>query len=891
MMTPRPPAPPPANEALAVVQQVLGLLWRALRYLGRRTREQPLIGLLYFVTWGPGLLLLGQNAHQAIALKLTTPYHRVEAAWPLTGVPWPPPILLGLVAALIVPLFVDKWAERRMNHLRPPAISAALDALPGVAIPPDVWAVGKVVTRTWQPDPGEWTLAPTPDLFLLGGPHLRVGTLFIGPPGAGKTSLGLEPILYLCEREGWGTVVFDVKGDDVAPGKRPDYDPARHAFDVTIDFTHPARSAKLNIAAGRTPRAIGEAWGEALGFDPSSADQYFVGNARAAAGSLAAVHHRAWGTIPSFRRVLAYLRDPAARKDLATQLRKAGAGAKSDEALDLARIEQLLAAKDTDPLGRLDLALAPLARGEIADLLVTDDSGVRLWDLLNEGKRVRVILPVEKHPYIAPIIGRLVLAQFTAAVLDGTCGPGRHKVALVDEARHFITPTAVGGMAQARANGGCYVMAVQDLAQIADPTLRAQFRAVCGNVVLMPGLDKEDADTYSATFPSGERLFISHSTTSGSSTSRTDSTGSGSHHAGSSRQQSHGNSTASSAASGETRQVRERRDWLAGEIRYLPQGHFLIERRDDRGTMTPPTVVAVSHTLAAACRHDQQIGANLRGAPRPTGLPPIALIPAPTAGVPSSATPAPPAAPPLANPTPTAAPPLLGVAPATARLPLPPAVDPRAAEPNDLALPLPDPPGDEVLDGTYWGQAPSAADDPTQTAPVQEPSTAATERREPSGPSTLQNPASSPPSYHRSPTIPLWRGPRQRSRAVSRRPVPALPQLRATARNQPAPAAVTAAAAPIGPADSRRAPVQATDSSAPGAAAALEWLTELATMISTALQVDQSEAATWITAAVDHHWSAAMVLRLLAEVQADPNITRPAAIFKRRILANKPPVG
>lgn len=859
MNHPRPPTLPPSNDALAVLQQVLGLVWRALRYWGRRTRQQPLIGLLYAAVWLPVGVLLFQNAHQAIALKLTAPYHRVEQEWPLTGTPWPPPILLGLVAALVVPVFVDGWAKRRMNQAASTAISAALDALPGVPIPPDVWAVGKVVTRTWQPDPAGWVFELTEEIFTLTGRHLRVGLLVDAPPGGGKTSLVLKPILHLCERQAWAAVVWDVKGDDVAPGERPDYDPREFRFDVTIDFTHPARSAKLNIAAGRTPREIGEAWGEALLYDPESRDQYFVENARSAVGSLVAAHHRAYGTIPSFRRLLAYLRDPAARKDLTEQLRKAGAGAKSDELLDLARIEQLLAAKDTDPLGRLDLALAPLARGEIADLLVTDNTGVRLWDLLDQGKRVRVILPVEKHQHIAPIIGRLVCAQFTAAVLDGTCGPGRLKVALIDEAHWFVTPTVAAGMAQARANGGCYVLAFQDLQQITDANLRAKIRAVSGNTILFPGLAQQDADDYSKTFPAQERRTISQSATTGSTASRTSNSGSGSHQAGSSRQHSQGSSQASSASSGESRQWRWRADWEPAELRYLATpGRFVIERRDAAGTVTPPTVIAVDHALAAALRHDQQIGAALRGPARPPGLPPIALIPAPDEGTPSCATTAPPVAlplsaaatpvaPPLANLPPPAAPPLPADAPVTVAAapsaaptePEPSTAEPRLAAPEERA-----------------GAAPEAPAPPTEEPPPAAP-------EEP-------DPPRSPAPLHprRAPAVALWQAPRHRARAAGG-PAAATPQhLRAL--TDPAPVAARWAADP-------RAPRIVE----PGI---------LAAVLCTALSVDEDTAVALVQQAQDRGWTDSTVLALLTEVQADPNVTQPAAVFKRRILANKPPV-
>lgn len=858
MRTSNPPAPPPTNDALALVQQLFGLLGRGLAYWGRRTRQQPRIGLLYAVIWLPALFLLAQNAHQALALKLTPRFRPVEHTWPLTGMPWPPAILIGLVVVMLVVVFVDIWLVGAPTSQSAAALDATLDDLPARPVPPDTWAVGRVVTRTWQPDPGEWEFVLTEEIFTLTGQHLRVGLLVDAPPGGGKTSLILKPILHLCFRMNWAAVVFDVKGNNVAAGDRPDYDPTAFPFDVTIDFTNPAHSAKLNIAAGDNPRAIGEQWGEALLYDPNSQDQYFVGNAREAAGSLAAAHHRAYGRTPDFRGIITYLRTPDARKDLAEQLRKAGRGARSEEQLDLARIETLLAAKDADPIGRLDLALAPLARGEIADLLVTDDSGVRIWDLLQQRKRVRVILPVESHPYIAPIIGRLVLAQFTQAVLDGRCGPGELKVALIDEAHWFVTPSVAAGMAGARANGGCFVLAFQDTQQIHDPNLRAKIRAVSGNLVLFPGIVKEDADDFSGTFPAHERLFITHSQTSSSTSSSSRTSGSGSHTTGSSRNTGTGSSTSTSSASGDSQQVRERRDWLPAELRYLARpGRLVIERRDAAGNLTPPTVIAVDHALAAALRRNQEIGAALQRGMPAKGLPPVALIPAPVADAPAGSV-APPVALPHANPTQAAA-------------PAPP--DEQRAADRDSELPDVDivSQRDGLLSGVdivsqrdsaeRQPEAESARNDGDLSAVIRQAAALLDDLEDtPPAPNMADAPVSAESGEPAKP----WAGP----------PRERLDHL--LQRNQIALAGLGDAFVETTGAPSAAPPATPTD--------------DQAATLAQALQVERVEAEQWIAQAQAHGWPATALPALLAEVQADKNAKRKAAAFQRRIAANKPPV-
>jgi type IV secretory pathway TraG/TraD family ATPase VirD4 len=364
-----------------------------------------------------------------------------------------------------------------------------------------------------------------------------------------------------------------VKGDPEQVDDRPDFDPA--AFHVTLDFTHPEHSARLNLAAGRPPREVGEQLGEALIYDPQAYKAYFVNNAKDALGGLFAAHATAYQTLPSFRQILAYIRDADARKDLLAQLRTTGATDSSDEVLDLRRIDQLLEGK-TDVLGNLDLALAPLARGGVSELLTTNNSGVSLSNLLREGARVRVVLPVYKYPRVAPIVGRLILTQFMSAVLSPDCNRSRLKVALVDEAHWFVTPSIADGMADVRHNYGSYVLAFQTLPQIGDETLREKIFSMAGNKLVMAGVGDLDAQKFSAIFGAREQEYISHSTNTGQSTNTSRTRGRGQHSggtlvggvaAGGSQQMSTAHSTGLHESAGSNRHTRLRPDWLPSEIR------------------------------------------------------------------------------------------------------------------------------------------------------------------------------------------------------------------------------------------------------------------------------------------------------------------------------------
>jgi hypothetical protein len=314
--------------------------------------------------------------------------------------------------------------------------------------------------------------------------------------------------------------------------------------------------------------------------------------------------------MPTVRDLLIYLQNAVSRRDLLADLDRAGYATTSDEALDVTRIDMLAESK-SDPLGNIINALHPLARGAVADLLRSDGTGYPIDMLLEQRKRVRLVLPVADYPRLAPIIGRLVLAQFTNAVLSPRGRPDQLKMVIVDEAHNFITPTIAKGMAMARANLGSYVLAVQDLAQITDPALRENLFSVAGNKVIMAGAGEQDANKFSAIFGQQEREYRSTSASASTGTTSSSSRGhggagglldssNGMHH-----QTSRATSSASTETSGTSRTFRLRPTFLPAELRFLPPFHAVVERRSNTGEVTPATVVHLDRTLVEAVQEAQ----------------------------------------------------------------------------------------------------------------------------------------------------------------------------------------------------------------------------------------------------------------------------------------------
>jgi hypothetical protein len=514
--------------------------------------------------------------------------------WPLVE-PLPATTLGTLFALLLLVLAFDRWdayrnrsSAREENNQEPVTIAE--------------WVLGRACRRVWNSDPGEFEMEATGELFRLTEEHLRTHMILVAPTGSGKTRSVLEPALHLFKRTAAAAIYLDAKGND--------FDPAQFHLNFSLDS--PSSGPRLNIWSGRTPREMGERLGEALVPDAGVSKAYFVNNAKDTMAALVDAHHTAYGKMPALKQLLAYLRSEDAREDLAEELRGVGLSDESDELVDLHRIGQLAAQKN-DVLGGLDTALAPLARGDVAGLLATGGDGYSVEQLVAQPIRARFALPVGDHPRIAPIIGRLVLAQFTYAVTSPACNKRILKAAVVDEAKRFVTPAIAQGMAMARENRGCYILAFQNLSQIGDATLREDILSAAGNKLVMAGVGDYEAEKFSRLFGSREQLYISHTENSAQGSNHSHSLGSGRNDmlggaAPDLRQQSSTTRSASTQHSqGSSKHVRERAYFLPSEIRDLPQFHVLIERRDSRGQATPATLVDMEYELISGIRNAQAL--------------------------------------------------------------------------------------------------------------------------------------------------------------------------------------------------------------------------------------------------------------------------------------------
>lgn len=583
----------------SVLDGTLRLILKLLRYLGLRLVQNPLVGLGYLTIALPAAFLIVQDVRQVLAAAVTvgtSPFATPSPMWPLTE-PLPVGALLSLFLVIGLVIAFDRWAlarrsVREREAARPKPIST------------DEWVLGRAYNRVWNPDPGEFKLEPTNEIYKLTEEHLRTHMIVVAPTGSGKTRSVLEPALHLFKRIGAAAIYLDAKGNDFDPGQ----------FHLNFDLDNPSSSARLNVWSGRTPREMGERLGEALVPDAGASKAYFVNNAKDTIAALVEAHHTAYEKMPSLKQLLTYLRSADSREDLAQALRSKGLPEESDELVDLQRLHQLAEQKN-DVLGGLDTALAPLARGDVTALLATDGQGYSIEQLVAQPVRARFALSVGDHPRIAPIIGRLVLAQFTYVVISPDCNKAILKAIVVDEARHFVTPALASGMAMARENRGCYVLAFQNLSQIGDPTLREDILSVAGNKLVMAGVGDQEAEKFSRLFGSQEQPYIAHSQNTSQGTNNSRSRGSGreggdllgSAVGGMRHQTGMVRSSSVHRSEGASSRLRERAHFLPSEIRNLPQFHVLIERRDSRGEVTPATIVDMDMELTRSIRDAQAL--------------------------------------------------------------------------------------------------------------------------------------------------------------------------------------------------------------------------------------------------------------------------------------------
>jgi hypothetical protein len=472
------------------------------------------------------------------------------------------------------------------------------------------WVIGGVVTRLWSSDPGYFSFVRQekylPEPYLLSSKILQTNLTIVAPPGQGKTGSIFQPLVVYSRRIKGAAIFFDSKGNDF----NPDY------FDYNFDLNNPASSIKINLFSGATPAQAGERLSEALIPELSDDKQYFSNNAKDAMATLVAAHHASFNRLPELAQLQHYLTYSSQLERLIQKVLDNLKEDRQQEGLLLAagirRIIKLMENKN-DILGSLATAISPFLTEPVSSLLVANpgNSSYTIEELLKNPGLVRLGLPVADNPRIAPMIGRLVLAQFTFAVLSPGCNTRIFKLAAVDEAHNFVTPSIAKGMAHARSNNAGYALAVQTLSQIEEkgkPLLNTIF-AASGTKIVMAGVGDEDAERFSRTFGEVELPYVTHSQNRSQSSGHSSSAnrhrgheleffpgGSGSEHR-SSLGQSRTNMSNRMLGEGSNEQLHLRRLFLPSEIRSLPLRHAIIESSDAFGHRWPAQVINMDREL------------------------------------------------------------------------------------------------------------------------------------------------------------------------------------------------------------------------------------------------------------------------------------------------------
>ncbi len=539
--------------------------------------------------------------------------------------------------------------------------------------PEDFWRnhllLGEYVPRHWESDPGYFWLDKEEEVVVedrksVSIPYwltlnvLRTGLIVVAPPGSGKTASIFKPLRNFMERSRSAGIFYDVKSSENANGTGTDF-PAE-LFNLNFDAAlavnnsnnsnindKKSGSIKLNIFAGQTPAQAGERLAEALIPDLGGDKAYFSNNAKSAMASIVACFHTIFNEYPSLVQILNYLSNPESLEDLNKRLLQrlsrtgpgsytaststSGSAPGSDDSSEVFRLSTLLRRvinlagnKTTDTLGNLATALEPLVTDVAARLLVTnpEPGAFTIEELVQEPRLVRMALPVANNPRIYPIIGRLVLAQFTYAVLAPACNRAIFKLIAVDEARFFITDSVANGMAQARSSNAGFALSFQTLTQVRDEILLDNIFANAGCKLVMGKVSDKDAERYSRLFGTIELPYVSHSNNQnqavnrnrGNSYSRGSefemmSTGTTGHEARTTRASSTGRSTSRSSSQGTNFSTRPRRRYLDSEVRELEQRHAIIESSDDQGRQWFAQVVNMD--FGAVQRIEKQVNVQI----------------------------------------------------------------------------------------------------------------------------------------------------------------------------------------------------------------------------------------------------------------------------------------
>ncbi|WP_147472817.1 ATP-binding protein [Streptomyces triticirhizae] len=309
---------------------------------------------------------------------------------------------------------------------------------------------------------------------------LNTSLLAVGPPGAGKTGRVVRPVVEsLCLQALAGQAAVVAVGS-ANSGLGPDA-----AFDIVVRVGDQSSTHQLALygAAHDTDEAAALLAEALLG-----GTQAETREAAAALVQLIGPYHAAYGRLPGVPELRAMLDGaPALLASLREDLALAGAHHQQRE-LDA---RERAAARPDDPGQRLADRLAVLDRAGFSV-----EAAARPFSMatLTHPLRVRIDLPATGHTEAGRIITRLLLAQFTSAVVNR---PDRSLFAtlVLDDATAAVTQGTVRGLAQLRGANAGAVLALRTLDDVPSE-LRAGLLGAVGCRMAFAGITTWDAEHF-----------------------------------------------------------------------------------------------------------------------------------------------------------------------------------------------------------------------------------------------------------------------------------------------------------------------------------------------------------------------------------------------------------
>lgn len=315
---------------------------------------------------------------------------------------------------------------------------------------------------------------------------LGTGLLVVGPSGSGKTRQVVRPAaesLCLQALAGQAAVVaVGVAGADLGPAD---------AYDVVISLADPASRYDLDLYGSDDPDAAAGTLAEAL-VDAHSGAGGDVRRAATALSQILGPFQAARGRFPAVPELRELLDGtPHAFAALREALDAAGAPGMVRELN--ARERQTAQRGDIGPLlaDRVSLLDRPAFAGFFD---VTGRTRPFSMRALEHPVRVRIDLPRHGHSEAARILARLVLAQFTAAVV------ARRERSLfaclvLDDAAHAVTPESVRGFARLRSANAGVVLALRTLDDVPEE-LRTALIGAMGCRMALSGVTTWDGKRF-----------------------------------------------------------------------------------------------------------------------------------------------------------------------------------------------------------------------------------------------------------------------------------------------------------------------------------------------------------------------------------------------------------